>query len=85
MCLQRLDGRGMNEPLIRKTVKQDTLESASRNALWFIEPQGKMIELSKALAKGSNEGIRAAARKALPNVKCPKARKRLENILQEND
>ena len=75
----------MKEPLIRKTVKQDTLEAASRNALWFIEPQGKMIELSKALAKGPKEGIRAAARKALPNVKCAKARKRLENSLQEND
>ena len=73
----------MRETLIRKTVKQDTLESASRNALWFIEPQGKMIELSKVLAKGPKEGIRAAARKALPSVKCSKARKRLENALQE--
>ena len=73
----------MKETLIRKTVKQDTLEAASRNALWFIEPQGKMIELSKALAKGSREYIRAAARKTLPNVKCAKARKRLENALQE--
>lgn len=73
----------MKEPLIRKTAKQDTLRAASRNALWFIGPPGKMVELSKALAKGPKEGIRAAARKALPDVKCAKARKRLENALQE--
>lgn len=71
----------MNEPLIRKTVKQDTLEAASRNALWFIEPEGKRVKLAQALAKGSKEAIRAAAQKALPNVKCAKARKRLESAL----
>ena len=72
----------MNEPLIRKTVKQDTLEAASRNALWFTEPEDKRVKLAQALAKGSKEAIRTAARKSLSGVTCTKARKRLEIALQ---
>lgn len=72
----------MKEPLIRKIVKQDTLEAASRNALWFTEPEGKRVKLAQALAKGSKEAIRAAAQKSLSGVTCTKARKRLEIALQ---
>jgi len=72
----------MKEPLIRKIVKQDTLEAASRNALWFTGPEDKRVKLAQALAKGSKQELRSAAQKSLSRVTCTKARKRLEIALQ---
>jgi len=82
MRLQRLDGCRMKEPLIRKTAKQDTLKAASRNALWFTGPEDKRVKLAQALANGSRQELRSAARKSLSGITCTKARKRLEIALQ---
>ena len=63
-----------------KEIKRDSLRAACLNALWFIEPVSECSGMSQALANGLE--IRKAAQNALPHVKCPKARKRLEKAIQ---